>query len=207
MLPMQALSLMTDELRYDPAQDPDRENVDRFQSGVGTDVALARLFDRHGPVTYAFFRRRIGNEETAAELNQELWLAVVKALPEFRRQSSFRTWLFRMAHNSLWHLRRRWRTHLDEIAPDVPVELWQSLESDVESPQRAIEQQQMTESLTRCLATLAEVERAVIVGQYWEGATLANLTARLSLTNASGARATLIAAQRKLKRCLLGEEA
>lgn len=198
--------MTNDEQSYDPTQDPDREYIERFQTGVGTDVALARLFDRHGQVTYSFFRRRVGNEETAAELNQELWMAVVKALPSFRRQSSFRTWLFRMAHNALWHLRRRWRTHLDEVAPDIPEELWHSFQSDDESPQRAIEQQQVSESITRCLATLAEIERAVIVGQYWEGATLAELTERLSLTNASGARATLIAAQRKLKRCLQGGE-
>jgi len=46
------------------------------------------------------------------------------------------------------------------------------------------------------------VQRAVIVGQYYEGIKLDELTRNLNLTNKSGARASLIAAQRKLRRCM-----
>jgi hypothetical protein len=44
--------------------------------------------------------------------------------------------------------------------------------------------------------------RAVVVEHYFDGVTLRELTERLSLLNASGSRAVLIAAQRKLRRCM-----
>ena len=40
------------------------------------------------------------------------------------------------------------------------------------------------------------------MGQYYENQTLEDLTCRYNLTNKSGARASLIAGQRKLRRCL-----
>lgn len=154
-------------------------------------------------MTYAFFRRRIGDPEVAAELNQELFMAVVRALDRFRGDSSFRTWLFRMAHNELSNLRRRWRVHLDERATDPPEGLIESLAAaDEADPARTLEREETARGLLRCLAELSETERAVIHGQFYEGVTLAELTTRLGLTNASGARATLIAAQRALRRCL-----
>lgn len=188
----------------DDARDDDAALVRRFQSGQDRERAFMELFERHGPITYGFLRRRIGDPDVAAELNQELFLNALCGLDRFRGESSFRTWLFRLAYNQLSNLRRRWRTHLDE-RPDTPVpeELAaEVLVADVEAPDSALERGQRDDLLDRCLAGLPEIERAVIVGQYYEGATLEELTRRYKLTNPSGARASLIAAQRKLRRCL-----
>ena len=61
---------------------------------------------------------------------------------------------------------------------------------------------QQRNMLWRCIAGLTEVERTVVYGQYYEETTLRELTETLRLTNRSGARAELIKAQRKLRRCL-----
>jgi RNA polymerase sigma-70 factor (ECF subfamily) len=182
----------------------DDELVRRFQAGDDREQAFMTLFERHGPITYGFLRRRIGDPDVAAELNQELFLNALCGLDRFRGESSFRTWLFRLAYNQLSNLRRRWRTHLDE-RPDAPVP--EELAAEVlvaldDTPDSLVERGQRDDLLDRCLAGLPEIERAVIVGQYYEGATLEELTRRYNLTNPSGARASLIAAQRKLRRCI-----
>jgi RNA polymerase sigma-70 factor (ECF subfamily) len=184
----------------------DREAVERFRTGGDAEGAITDLFRRHGGQTLAFFARRTGHRETAFELNQELWLAVVRSLGTFRGESGFRTWLFRMAHNELSNLRRRWRTHLDERPEEPPEGFWEGLRGDDDDPLEGIHGERLKAGLQRCLAALPEAERAVVVGQYYEGATLAELTQRLRLTNASGARALLLAAQRRLRRCLSGRE-
>jgi RNA polymerase sigma-70 factor (ECF subfamily) len=153
-------------------------------------------------MTHAFFRRRIGSPELAAEQNQELYLSVVEHLGHFRGESSFRTWLFRLAHNRLSQLRRRLRVHVDERADELPEELWEQLQAVDEDADRRIDRAGVLHHLRRCLALLPDVERAVVFGQYYEQATLEELTRRLELTNRSGARASLIAAQRRLRRCL-----
>ncbi|MCP3979463.1 MAG: RNA polymerase sigma factor [bacterium] len=181
----------------------DEELVKLFQSGGGREGAFMALFDRYGAMTHAFLRRRIGNADVAAEINQDLYIGVLEGLDRFRGDSSFKTWLFRMAQNRLSNLRRRWRTHLDELPDSSPDELMEEIvTSGAELPDEQAVREEQGRSLEKCLAGLPEIERAVVVGQYYEGVTLEELTRRFKMTNKSGARASLIAAQRKLRRCL-----
>ena len=181
----------------------DEELVRRYQQAIGSEEALQELYERHRTVTYAFFCRRIGIPEIAAEENQELYLSVVQHLSGFRGTSSFRTWLFQIAHNRLSHLRRRWRVHVDERADDIPEHMWEQFESpDSDNPEQLTDKSRAARVLRRCLAALPEIERAVVYGQYYADVTLRFLTEELKLTNKSGARAALIAGQRRLRTCL-----
>ena len=177
--------------------------VSQFQSGSNREAAFLVLFDRYGALTYAFLRRRIGNPEIARELNQDLYVGVLESLHRFRGECSFKTWLFRLAHHRLSNQRRRWRTHIDELPDAVPEDLSQEIKTpDDERPDEQVDRAEVGRILRKCLAGLTEVERAVIVGQYFEGVTLDELTRNLKLTNKSGARASLLAGQRKLRRCM-----
>jgi len=181
----------------------DDELIRRFQDGTDRETAITELFDRYGAMTQAFLARRIGNSDLAAELNQELYISVIQSLDRFRGDASFKTWLFRMAQNRLSNLRRRWRTHLDELPDAAPEDLIDQLsDSDDQAPDAVVSRAQVQDSLQRCLAYLAEIERAVVMGLYFDGVSLQELTDRFEMQNKSGARATLIAAQRKLRRCL-----
>jgi RNA polymerase sigma-70 factor (ECF subfamily) len=181
----------------------DEELVREFQAGAERSAAILELFERHGQLTYAFLRRRTGTPEVARELNQDLYLAVLESLDRFRGESSFKTWLFRLAHHRLSNLRRRWRTHLDELPSATPDDLAHLLAaSDEQRPDAQFATRDRVGVLRGCIAALDEVERAVVIGQYYEGVTLEELTRRLGLTNKSGARASLLSAQRKLKRCI-----
>ena len=180
----------------------DLDLVEAFQRGDNPEQAFRTLFERYAPVTYAFFRRRIGNAEVAAEQNQELYIAVLQHMRGFRGESSFRTWLFRMAQNRIHHWRRRLRVHTDEWADEAPEGLWEGLDDHGPAPDEDVATVQRDRALKACLARLPDVERAVVIGNYYHEITLAALTDELRLTNKSGARALLIAAQRKLKACL-----
>lgn len=181
----------------------DEELVRRYQHGLDPEGSLLELYERYRALTYGFFRRRIGVPEIAAEENQELYLTVVEHLKEFRSEASFRTWLFQIAHHRLTHLRRRWGVHVDERCEEVPEELWGQIAApSSENPERQAGRHEVARALRRCLAELPEIERAVVFGQYYTGVTLQMLGRELKLANPSGARALLIAGQRKLRRCL-----
>ena len=51
----------------------------------------------------------VGNAEDARDVYQEALLAVYRALPGFRMESSFSTWMHRIAINQALKFRRRWR--------------------------------------------------------------------------------------------------
>lgn len=194
---------MTDEPREEAVQVDDENLVRRFTSGEDPEGAFQELFRRYGPLTHAFFLRRIGSEAMAAEQNQELYLSVISNLERFRRECSFRSWLFSMAHNRLMQLRRRLRVHVDEMPEETPDELMESLpqRSDPD-PESEVSMLQRKRRLWSCMARLSEVERVVVYGRYFRETTLREMTSELGLDNPSGARAALIAAQRKLKRCM-----
>ncbi len=68
--------------------------------------AVARLYERHASRVYAVARRLAGDDEQAADWAQEAWIRVFRALPSFRGESRFTTWLPRITVNAALHGRR-----------------------------------------------------------------------------------------------------
>lgn len=177
--------------------------VRQFQAGEDPAGVIEILFERYAVVSYAFFCRSVGDRRRAEDLNQELFVEVIKGLPRFRLESSFKTWFFRLAYNHLANMRRRLRTRPDEWKSEAPDDMWEQLLPDPgSSPEARVEDERMKALLRDCLVRLPELERAVVFGHYYGGTTLQQLTDELKLTNRSGARAHLIAGQRKLKKCM-----
>ena len=80
----------------------------------GDRKAGSELFDRHFLSLRRFFRNKVSDESEADELLQRSFMGCVSGVERFREESSFRTWLFAVAHNVLReHLRERARRPLD----------------------------------------------------------------------------------------------
>jgi RNA polymerase sigma-70 factor (ECF subfamily) len=88
--------------------DTDRALIARVIGG-GTDGKLAfkELYDRHQRQVYTTCYRLLGDAHRAADATQEAFLAVLRGLPGFGFQSSFRTWLFQVAKNAALQQRRK----------------------------------------------------------------------------------------------------
>jgi RNA polymerase sigma-70 factor (ECF subfamily) len=90
-----------------PTRDDDEELVRKCRAG--DPEAFAALVDRYKHGIYWLVARMAGREE-AEDLTQEVFVRAYQALPRFRGESSFRTWVFKIARNlSLSALRRRGR--------------------------------------------------------------------------------------------------
>lgn len=83
------------------------------QWGAGDLAAGSELFERHFDTLYRFFRNKVDNE--LQDLMQRTLLACVEGRTRFRRESSFRTYLFQTARFQLYaHYRDLRRAkHLD----------------------------------------------------------------------------------------------
>jgi RNA polymerase sigma-70 factor (ECF subfamily) len=82
----------------------DNELVHLARKGDGG--AIRALYQRHAQRVYAVVRRLAGDDATAEDWAQEAWVRVIRALPTFRGDSQFSTWLHRVAINSALHGRR-----------------------------------------------------------------------------------------------------
>ncbi|MDA8172976.1 MAG: RNA polymerase sigma factor [Nitrospiraceae bacterium] len=68
---------------------------------------------------YAFLYRMTGDAEESKDLTQGVFVSALKGLPGFRKDASFKTWLYKIAMNAgLNHLaKRREETEIDESTP------------------------------------------------------------------------------------------
>ena len=74
----------------------------------GSRQAADKLVRAYYDEMYRFAYRQLGHKEDALDLTQNIFLAVLRALPTFDgRKASFRTWLYRIAANKVIDARRR----------------------------------------------------------------------------------------------------
>lgn len=71
-------------------------------------AAFAELYQQHLGRIYAYLRVRIGNDDDAADLAQQVFLQAFDALPRYRQRGvPFSAWLFQIAHNVVTNTYRR----------------------------------------------------------------------------------------------------
>jgi RNA polymerase sigma-70 factor (ECF subfamily) len=94
------------------------------QAAEGDARAIRALYDRYAPRVFAVVRRIAGDDESAQDYAQEAWIRAVRALPTFRGDARFSTWLHRIAVNSALQALRKSETRRRREAPfpaEVPV--------------------------------------------------------------------------------------
>lgn len=82
----------------------------------GDASCLGTLFERHNLSVYQYCRQMTRHSELAEDLVQEIFLKILRKAGSFRRQGSFKAWLFNIARNTtLDHLRKAKRR--DDLVP------------------------------------------------------------------------------------------
>jgi len=74
----------------------------------GDRAALETLILRHQAWVYNIAIRMVFRPEDAEEVTQEVLIKVITKLSTFKGESSFRTWLYRVAANHVLSMKRRW---------------------------------------------------------------------------------------------------
>jgi RNA polymerase sigma-70 factor (ECF subfamily) len=196
--------MLTQAMTLDaPLQDSVPSHSDEDQSlvraaGSGDARAFETLYRKHSRRIYAVvWRLAGGNAARAEDLVQEAFLRAWQALPQFRFQSAFATWLHRLAVNTaLMELRSR-RGGLDLEIDDSALE-WQAQGDS--AGQRTRERL----DLERAIATLPERARAVLVLYDIEGWKHEEIAAELGM--AVGSSKAQLHRARGLLRARLGED-
>ncbi len=77
---------------------------------AGDNQAGTQLFERHYPAVVRFVKNKVSNPTALEDVVQQIFLACVEGRDRFEERSSFRTYLFGVAHFVLIdHFRRRRR--------------------------------------------------------------------------------------------------
>lgn len=132
--------------------------VERALDGDGR--ALDALVSRHHAAVYAVAYRVLGDPDAAADAAQDAFVRALSALAGFRSESSFRTWLLRIAANTAISAGRT-LTRRREVPLDGAGAPGEWLAGDG-SPERAAVLRTETERVEAALARLPERQRLAV---------------------------------------------
>ena len=168
------------------------DEVDLRRAIDGDERALRRLWSQHAPHIDAVVRRLCGDPELAADISQEVWMQIFRALPGYRGDSQFGTWAHRIAVNRTLNALRKIR----RIA---------KLEVDIEDDSASIEMDtdgtHIAESIEQAMTRLSPGARAVFVLHDIEGYTHGEIGSELGITP-GGSKSQLFKARAKLRKLL-----
>lgn len=102
-----------------PDTPSDRELV--AMAKAGDKDAFGLLVERHESKVYGLCLKMLGNPEDAEDVLQEVFIKAFQALPGFREEARFTTWLYRIAHNAcLMRIRKK---KLETVSLDRPLDV------------------------------------------------------------------------------------
>lgn len=163
------------------------------RAAQGDERAMRQLWEAHAPHVDAVVRRLVGPDaDLAADVAQEVWIQIFRALPTYRGESQFSTWAHRIAVNRTLNALRRTR-RIDRI------------ETAIEDDDAVIEPEGdgrfALESIEAAAKQLAPGARTVFVLHDVEGYTHEEIASQLGIT-AGGSKSQLFKARAKLRRLL-----
>ncbi len=160
----EAVIALDGSTRPSAVMDADAALVSRTLAGeLG---AFEQLVERHRDVVYRLAARVVGPED-AEDVAQDAFLRAFHRLPQFRRESAFRSWLLRITHNTALNalVRRR-------VLPVEDVEERAAVSQGARphrTPAEELEVGERRERLAAKLRLLQPSHRAVLVLRDLEG--------------------------------------
>ena len=148
----------------------DEELVARSRGGDAD--SFNELILRWERPIYALAYRVIGREEDARDVCQETFLRAFRALPGFKGQAKFSSWLYRIALNLCrdW-IRRQRRAPTLQIPEGVePTELAAEV-GPAESIEDLVSRRELTAVVEEAMALLPEEQRTAIILKEYHGMT------------------------------------
>ncbi len=130
--------------------------------------AFGLLMQRHAAEILNLAARMVGDRAEAEDIVQETFLSAFKALPTFRSDARFSTWLYRIAVNKC----------KDWLRAKRPVEIAGNSDGDdastpegieEQTPERVLSQRQVAEQLERAIQRLPPLYREAFVLKHVEG--------------------------------------
>jgi RNA polymerase sigma-70 factor (ECF subfamily) len=159
----------------------------------GDAAAMRELYRRYSPRVFAVVRRLAADDALAEDWSQEAWVRAFRALPRFRGEARFSTWLHRIAVNSALH-GRRWRERRVSNEVPLPVAPEQASHGSPDSPVLRL-------SIQKALDRLPEGMRRVVVLHDVEGYTHEEIGAELGISPGTS-KSQLFKARAKLRTML-----
>jgi len=148
----------------DRSEEPRSDEATLIQRAIGRDPeAFGRLYDIHVDRVYRHIYYRVGNEQDAEDLTQQVFLKAWQAIERYKKLGSpFVAWLMTISHNLVVDF---YRTRKEKAQIEVEV----LADDSPSSPERAAEASFEQQRLRRAILQLGGGEQQVVILRFIEG--------------------------------------
>jgi len=180
------------------ARDTPRSDDERLVLACqrGEREAFSGLVERYQRDVYRLCYRYVNNHYDASDMAQEAFLKAFRALPSFRGDSSFSTWLYRIAVNTCLNFRQS-RRALHEPLTDALPDLQPPVAERIEEGERAAQ-------VRAAVAKLPEKQRATLILKLYHELTHEEV-ARILGSSVGTVKANLFHALNNLRKTMAGD--
>lgn len=136
---------------------------------AGNQLSFQLLVERYAPRMFALVRHYTQSVVEVEDIVQDTFLKAFRRLDSFQEQSSFYTWLCRIAINTaLDTLKRAGRNPVQAVEDPELVPAPERRGASLPAPETRLEQQEVAAVTQRVLAELPEIFRTVLVLREFE---------------------------------------
>jgi len=193
--------LFAKEIRVDPAHSSVNAAAHSSEAAVveacrrGETAAFEQLFHKHGSKMKSIAFNLLGNRSDAEDAVQDAFLKVHRGIRNFRGQSAFSTWMYRILVNACYDMRRRDLRRLEEPAPQM------AEGEELPHPSAPAVNHPLRMALESCVARLSDAYRSVFLLYEVEGFAHAEIAEMLSIS-VGASKNRLFEAKRELRQML-----
>ena len=150
-----------------------KENVLIEKSKKGDIVAFEKLIETYQTKVFNIAYNMLNNYDDANDVAQEVFIRVYKSIKNFKGESSFSTWLYRITTNvCLDEIRKRKNRNVVSIDEDIPFddgEVTRQIVDDSPTPDIIAEKKELREIVNDAIDKLSEEHKTVIVLRELQG--------------------------------------
>ena len=122
---------------------------------------FGRVYEEHSRAIYFLVLRFLGDPTKAEDITHDVFLRAWRHLGQFRHESAWRTWLYRIAINQCRNHVVSWSAR--NLVSNADEAVWEGTEARTDSPLRVLEIKELGERIHRVLDGLSEEYRLLLL--------------------------------------------
>lgn len=119
------------------------------------------LYKEHSRAIFYLCLRVLGDPEKAQDATHDVFLKAFRKMDSFRGESSWRTWMYRIAINHCRNLQQSW--HDRHMLTSVDDAIWETTPAQTDSPFRVLETSELGKRIQLALDGLPEEYRLLLL--------------------------------------------
>ena len=173
---------------------------------AGNAVAFEQLIEAHQKHIFSIAYRIAGNQEDASDMAQEVLIKIFRNLKNFRGDSKFSTWLYRVATTTCLDEQKKLRRHtsysLDETLETEDGSLATEPADTGPTPEESLERKAMRQAIHQAIGKLKKEHQKVILLREVRGLSYEEIAKALNCSEGT-VKSRINRARDQLKKILL----